>query len=64
MDALTPDEALQLTVAMQYCGFRSVGGTLWAIADADGRDLSEHFYGHVFAAVRHINIGDRSARVA
>jgi len=49
-DAHTPDEALHLTEAMQYCGFRSVAGTLWAMADADGRDLSEHIYGHVFAA--------------
>lgn len=64
-DARSPDEALHLTAAMQYCGFRSVAGTLWAMADADGRDLSKHFYGHVFAAEgrgRHMNIGDRSAR--
>ena len=44
-----PDEALHLTAAMQYCGFRSVVGTLWAMADTDGRDLSVHFYGHMFS---------------
>ncbi|KAI0297049.1 CHAT domain-containing protein [Multifurca ochricompacta] len=38
-----PDEALHLTAAMQYCGFRSVVGTLWAMADQDGQDISEHF---------------------
>ncbi|KAH9032851.1 hypothetical protein EDB85DRAFT_1864795, partial [Lactarius pseudohatsudake] len=30
--------------AMQYCGFRSVIGTMWAMADAHGADLSKHFY--------------------
>ncbi|KAI9509761.1 CHAT domain-containing protein [Russula earlei] len=29
------DEALHLTAAMQYCGFRSVVGTMWGMADAD-----------------------------
>jgi CHAT domain-containing protein len=43
-DAENPDEALHLTAAMQYSGFRSVVGTMWAMADTDGRDLSEHFY--------------------
>ena len=48
-----PDEALHLTAAMQYCGFRSVVGTLWAMADTDGRDLSAHFYGrHVLSRRR------------
>jgi CHAT domain-containing protein len=27
------DEALHLTVAMQYCGFRSVVWTMWAMVD-------------------------------
>jgi CHAT domain-containing protein len=35
------DEALHLTAAMQYCGFRSVVGTMWAMADKDGADLVE-----------------------
>jgi CHAT domain-containing protein len=38
------DEALHLTAAMQYCGFRSVVGTMWAMADKDGADLVEDFY--------------------
>ncbi|KAH9055408.1 hypothetical protein EDB87DRAFT_1579876 [Lactarius vividus] len=29
------DEALHLTAAMQYCGFRSVVGTMWEMADTD-----------------------------
>jgi len=57
-----PDEALHLTGAMQYCGFRSVVGTLWAMADTDGQDLSKHFYGHMFAdGEKGVRIGDRSA---
>ena len=43
------DEALHLAAAMQYCGFRSVVGTMWAMADTDGVDLSKHFYKAIFA---------------
>ena len=43
------DEALHLSAAMQYCGFRSVVGTMWAMADEDGRDLAETFYRSVFS---------------
>jgi len=38
------DEGLHLTAALQYCGFRSVVGTMWAMADTDGRDLARHVY--------------------
>ena len=44
------DEALHLTAAMQYCGFRSVVGTMWEMADIDGRDLAENFYKRVFSS--------------
>ncbi|KAF8271698.1 CHAT domain-containing protein [Lactarius quietus] len=43
------DEGLHLAAAMQYCGFRSVIGAMWAMADTDGTDLSEHFYKAVFS---------------
>ena len=43
------DEALHLTAAMQYCGFRSVVGTMWEMADVDGRDLAKSFYKSLFA---------------
>ena len=43
------DEALHLAAAMQYSGFRSVVGTMWAMADTDGRDLAENFYRSVFS---------------
>ena len=44
------DEALHLTAAMQYCGFRSVVGTMWEMADVDGQDLSKSFYKSLFAS--------------
>ncbi|KAH8992182.1 CHAT domain-containing protein [Lactarius akahatsu] len=38
------DEGLHLVAAVQYCGFRSVVGTMWAMANADGRELTKYFY--------------------
>ena len=43
------DEGLHLAASMQFCGFRSVIGTMWAMADTDGADLSNHFYKAIFA---------------
>jgi len=43
------DEGLHLTAAVQYCGFRSVVGTMWAMADEDGGDLTELFYESIFS---------------
>lgn len=47
-DPSHPDEALHLTAAMLHCGFRSVVGTMWAMADMDGRDLCKWFYKLMF----------------
>ena len=44
------DEALHLTAAMQYCGFRSVVGTMWEMADVDGQDLAKNFYKSLFSS--------------
>jgi CHAT domain-containing protein len=44
----TPDEAIHLAAALQFCGFRSVVGTLWAMADIDGPDVAEDFYQYMF----------------
>ena len=38
------DEALHFAAAIQYSGFRSVVGTMWAVVDDDGPELAEHFY--------------------
>ena len=43
------DEAIHLAAAVQFCGFRSVVGTMWAMADIDGWDLARSFYGSVFS---------------
>jgi len=48
-DGSLSDEALHLTAAMQYCGFRSVVGTMWAMADKDGPHLAQNFYESVFS---------------
>jgi CHAT domain-containing protein/tetratricopeptide (TPR) repeat protein len=51
-DESPSDEALHLAAAVQYCGFRSVVGTMWAMADTDGRDLAGYFYKSVFSRRR------------
>ena len=59
------DEGLHLAAAMQYCGFRSVVGTMWAMADTDGEDLSKHFYKAIFmdkAKQNGVPYHERSAR--
>jgi len=43
------DEGLHLAGAVQYCGFRSVVGTMWEMADVDGPDLAGNFYRSVFS---------------
>ena len=49
-DGSIADEGLHLTAAMQYCGFRSVVGTMWAMADADGQDLVGDFYESILSS--------------
>jgi CHAT domain-containing protein len=48
-DESIADEVLHLAAAMQFCGFRSVVGMMWAMADIDGRDLARYFYASVFS---------------
>lgn len=43
-----PDESINLAAALQFCGYRGVVGTLWAMADEDGPDVAEAFYRHMF----------------
>ena len=44
----TPDEVVHLAAALQFCGFRSVVGTMWAMEDDDGCDVTKHFYQYMF----------------
>jgi len=48
-DQSPADEVLHLAAAMQFCGFRSVVGTMWAMADTDGPALAGDFYKSVFS---------------
>ncbi|KAH9973154.1 CHAT domain-containing protein [Russula compacta] len=43
------NEGLHLAAAVQYSGFRSVVGTMWAMADIDGPVIAESFYQSVFS---------------
>lgn len=38
------DEVLHLAAGMQFCGYRSVIGTMWEMNDEDGPFVVEHFY--------------------
>ena len=44
----TPDEVVHLAAALQFCGFRSVVGTLWGMEDIDGCDVTKDFYKYMF----------------
>ena len=55
------DEGLHLAAAVQYCGFRSVVGTMWEMADLDGRDLAKNFYKALFANSTGTPYHERSA---
>ena len=44
----TPDESLHLAAAVQFCGVRSVVGTLWPMSDEDGPRVAQVFYRHMF----------------
>ncbi|KAI9507096.1 CHAT domain-containing protein [Russula earlei] len=48
-DESWPDEALHLSAAMLHCGFRSVVGTMWEMADMDGRHVCKHLYESMFS---------------
>ncbi|KAF7789473.1 hypothetical protein EIP86_000419 [Pleurotus ostreatoroseus] len=44
----TPDEVLHLAAVMQFCGFRSVIGTLWPMCDEDGPSVAREFYQYMY----------------
>jgi hypothetical protein len=55
------DEGLHLAAAVQYCGFRSVVGTMWAMVDEDGRDLAKNFYKVLLRRDQGVAYHERSA---
>ncbi|KAG8876448.1 hypothetical protein FRB98_007264, partial [Tulasnella sp. 332] len=46
-DRMTPYQGLHLSASKQFAGFRSVVGTLWAMDDVEGPDMTESFYGYM-----------------
>ena len=43
----SPDEVIHLASAMQFAGFRSVIGTMWAVDDAQTNKITSVFYKHM-----------------
>jgi len=43
-DEESPDEAIDLASAMQFAGFRSVIGTMWAVDDGETNKITSTFY--------------------
>ncbi|KAI9463831.1 hypothetical protein HD554DRAFT_2316040 [Boletus coccyginus] len=46
-DEESPDEAIHLAAAMQFAGFRSVIGTMWAVDDAHTNEITSRFYNYM-----------------
>ena len=46
-DRESPDEVIHLASAMQFVGFRSVIGTMWAVDDAETNKITSVFYKHM-----------------
>lgn len=47
-DERTPDETIHLAAGLQFAGFQSVIGTLWAMEDQDGPEMATVFYEYMF----------------
>ena len=46
-DEESPDEMIHLASAMQFVGFRSVIGTMWAVDDGETNKITATFYRHM-----------------
>ena len=46
-DKKSPDEVIHLASAMQFVGFRSVIGTMWAVDDGETNKITSNFYKHM-----------------
>ena len=46
-DEESPDEVIHLAAAMQFLGFRSVIGTMWAVDDDETNKITSTFYKHM-----------------
>lgn len=61
VDQNVPNESINLASALQFCGFRSVVGTLWAMDDEDGPTVAEAFYKHMFRNPGEVDFRDSAA---
>ncbi|KAH0833940.1 TPR-like protein, partial [Lanmaoa asiatica] len=52
-DESSPDEVIHLASAMQFAGFRSVIGTMWAVDDAHTDKITSMFYDNMIDASGH-----------
>ncbi|PSR73839.1 hypothetical protein PHLCEN_2v10337 [Hermanssonia centrifuga] len=63
-ESKAPNEVLSLAAAMQFCGFKSIVGTLWTMDDKDGPVLAEAFYKHMLRnGVGKVNLLDSAQAV-
>ncbi|KAF8423939.1 hypothetical protein L210DRAFT_257572 [Boletus edulis BED1] len=46
-DEDSPDEVIHLASAMQFVGFRSVIGTMWAVDEGEMNKITSTFYKHI-----------------
>ncbi|KAG2071283.1 hypothetical protein BDR04DRAFT_520543, partial [Suillus decipiens] len=46
-DEKSPDESIHLAAAMQFCGFRSVIGSMWSVDDEVARQVVSAFYNNL-----------------
>ena len=54
-DEESPDEAIHLASAMQFAGFRSVIGTMWAVDDGETDEITSTFYKHMVDESGHLD---------
>ena len=54
-DESSPDEVIHLASAMQFAGFRSVVGTMWAVDDAHTEKITSMFYENMVDASGHLD---------
>ncbi|KAF8436306.1 CHAT domain-containing protein [Boletus edulis BED1] len=54
-DEESPDEVIHLASAMQFIGFRSVIGTMWAVDDGETNKITSTFYKHMVDESGHLD---------
>ena len=54
-DEESPDEVIHLASAMQFAGFRSVIGTMWAVSDGLTSEIVPTFYKHMVDESGHLD---------